>query len=106
MHHARKYADSRLPDDKAFRFLYTEDGAPLLAHNAADFYRAVETVAFDSLRHHMIAGDFSRWVAGVLGDEYLAAGLRKLERTAAAGTSPNREEILAHIRDRYLIEKS
>jgi hydroxymethylpyrimidine pyrophosphatase-like HAD family hydrolase len=104
-HHARKYADTRLPDDKAFRFLHTEGPALVLAHNAVEFHNSVRTVPMASLRHHLTAGDFSRWVASVLGDEQLAGGLRKLERTTAAGAAPNRSEILAHIQDHYLIEE-
>ena len=103
-HHAHKYADTRLPEDKAFRFLYTEGPEPVLAHNMREFHSAVQTVPIASLRHHLISGDFSRWVAGVLGDQPLAGGLRKLERTTAVGVAPNRTEILAHIQDHYLIE--
>lgn len=100
-HHARKYADTRLPDDKAFRFAKME--TPLIAHNMIEFYKAVENAAIASLLHHLLAGDFSRWVAEVLGDQDLARGLRKLERATPAGATPDRLEILAHIEDRYLI---
>ncbi|HEV8721354.1 MAG TPA: HAD hydrolase family protein [Candidatus Binatia bacterium] len=101
-HHARKYADTRLPDDKAFRFLYA--GGTLAAHNMVEFYQAVQSLPFSSLRHHLLAGDFSRWVGEVLGDQQLAKGLRKLERTTPAGATPDRAEILAHIEDHYLIQ--
>lgn len=103
-HHARKYADTRLPQDKAFRFLHTDGPTPVLAHNVVEFHNAVKTVPLASLRHHLTVGDFSRWVADVLGDEPLARGLRKLERTTRA--TPDRGEILAHIEDHYLIESS
>jgi hypothetical protein len=102
-HHARKYAEIRLPDDKAFHFVYTE-GA-VLAHNVNEFYRAVQSVPIASLRHHLRAGDFSKWAAGVLGDEQLANGLRKLERTTSPDATPERTEILAHIEDHYLIQE-
>jgi hydroxymethylpyrimidine pyrophosphatase-like HAD family hydrolase len=101
-HHARKYADMRLPSDKAFRFLHA--GNELAAHNMVEFYRVVQTLPLPSLRHHLLAGDFSRWVAEVMGDQQLAAGLRKLERTTPVGATPDRSEILAHIEDHYLIE--
>ena len=103
-HHAHKYADTRLPENKAFHFLFTEGPEPVLTHNMKEFHSAVQVVPLASLRHHLIAGDFSRWVAGVLGDQPLASGLRKLERTTAVGVAPNRTEILAHIQDHYLIE--
>lgn len=102
-HHARKYADTRLPDNRAFRFVNT--GAELAAHNIIEFYRAVQTLPPSSLRHHLLAGDFSRWVSDVIGDQQLAKGLRKLERTTPAGATPDRAEILAHIEDHYLIKE-
>jgi hypothetical protein len=102
-HHARKYADTRLPDDKAFRFL--DAGSPIAAHNMIEFHHAIQSVPLASLRHHLNAGDFSRWVAEVLGDQQLARGLRKLERTTPVGATPDRTEILAHIEDHYLIQQ-
>lgn len=102
-HHARKYADTRLPEHKAFWFLGI-DGLPSpVAHNVVEFASAIETVPASSLRYHMMHGDFSRWFSEVLGDELLAHGLRKLERAVLAGAAPNRLEILAHIEDQYRI---
>lgn len=76
----------------------------LAAHNMTEFYQAVQHLPLSSLRHHLVAGDFSRWVSDVIGDQQLARGLRKLERTTPAGATPDREEILAHIKAHYLIE--
>jgi Helicase HerA, central domain len=102
-HHARKYADTRLPENKAFRFL---NGSHLLtAHNMNEFYQAIQTIPLSSLRHHLGVGDFSRWVSEVMGDQQLARGLRKLERAIPAGAAPDRAEILAHIQDHYLIQE-
>ena len=101
-HHARKYADMRLPDYQAFRFLYAGDD--LKANNMVEFYERMRTLPMASLRHHLLAGDFSRWVGDVLGDQELARGLRKLERTTPVGATPDRAEILAHIEDHYLIK--
>ncbi|HEY7218854.1 MAG TPA: HAD hydrolase family protein [Candidatus Binatia bacterium] len=102
-HHARKYADARLPADKAFRFHDADES--LTAHNMGEFYRAIEAAPLASLRHHLSAGDFSRWVEGVIGDQQLAKGLRKLERVIAAGGAPDRAEIQAYIEDYYLINR-
>jgi hypothetical protein len=100
-HHARKYADRHLPRDKAFHF-HTGDGLPaLVASNLAEFYAAVGTLSLASIRLHLAAHDFSRWAQGVLGDETLARGLRKIERTVAGGASPNRGEIQALIERLY-----
>jgi len=103
-HHARKYADTRLPDDKAFRFI--NGGEPLVAHNMIEFHRAIQSAPVTALRYHLSVGDFSRWVAEVIGDQQLARGLHKLERSTPAGATPDRAEILAHIEDHYLIQSN
>ena len=103
-HHGRKYADTRLPDNKGFRFC--NGGEPLVARNMIEFHQAVQSAPLASLRHHLSSGDFSRWVSEVIGDEQLARGLRKLERSTPAGAIPDRAEILAHIEDHYLIRHS
>jgi hydroxymethylpyrimidine pyrophosphatase-like HAD family hydrolase len=66
-HHGRKYADTRLPDDKAFRFLQANSTSPI-AHSVAEFCTTVQAVPPASLRHHLLSGDFSRWAADVLGN--------------------------------------
>jgi hydroxymethylpyrimidine pyrophosphatase-like HAD family hydrolase len=102
-HHGRKYADAWLPEDRAFRFLGGNGSVIATAHNLIEFCGAVKSVGMDSLRHHLLHGDFSRWAAGVLGDSELAAGLQKLEQTTRVGATPSRDEIIAHVRDRYFI---
>jgi len=102
-HHARKYVDTQLPVTAGFRFLHT-DGTVVIARNVIEFHRAVRQVPMESLRHHLRNGDFSRWVADVLGDLELARGLRKLERAVVDGGPPDRGEILAHVEDHYLIQ--
>jgi hypothetical protein len=100
-HHGRKYADTLLPEDRAFRF--REDGAGTVARSVVEFAAAIERVPMASLRHHLLAGDFSRWAADVLGDARLAAAFRKLEETTRVGAAPSRAELLAHVRDLYAI---
>ena len=101
-HHGRKYVDTTFDDARAFRFLFA-DGRPAVAHNVREFTDALATVPLASLRHHLRNGDFSRWARDVLGDTDHATGFEKVERTAALGAEPRREELLAHIRDRYLL---
>jgi hypothetical protein len=103
-HHARKYADTRLPDDKAFRFINA--GELLIARNMIEFHQAILSAPLASLRHHLSAGDFSRWVGEVIGDQQLARGFRKLERSTPPGATPDRAEMLAHIEDHYLIRRN
>jgi hypothetical protein len=73
------------------------------AHSVIEFCAAVTSVGMDSLRHHLLHADFSRWAAGVLGDAELAGGLQKLEQTSRVGATPSRDEIIAHVRDRYFL---
>ena len=70
-----------------------------------EFYHAIQSLPLVSLRYHMRKGDLSRWVSEVMGDQQLARGLRKLERTTPAGATLDRAEILAHIQDHYLIQQ-
>jgi len=100
-HHAPKVAATRFTEDKAFTFVHV--GASVTVHSIVEFYQAIQMVPLASLRHHLNAGDFSRWVGDVIGDPQLAKGLRKLERTTLRDAPPERAEILAHIRDCYLI---
>jgi hypothetical protein len=100
-HHGRKYADTSLPADKAFRFLHT-DGMSAVAHSVAEFCAAVQAVPMASLHHHLLSGDLSRWAADTLGDAKLAARFRKLEDTTRVGAAPSREEIMTHVRELYL----
>lgn len=99
-HHGRKYADTRLPDEKAFLFRHA-NGAHPTAHSVAEFCAALGSVPGASLRHHLVAGDFSRWAADSLGDACLAAAFRKLEQTTRVGAPPSRTELLAHVRAHY-----
>jgi hydroxymethylpyrimidine pyrophosphatase-like HAD family hydrolase len=101
-HHGRKYADTRLPEHKAFRFLHI-DGTSAVARSVAEFCTAVQSVPMASLHHHLLSGDFSRWIADVLGNAELAARLRKLEDTTRLGAAPSREEIVTHVRELYLV---
>ncbi len=101
-HHERKYADTRLPPECAFRFRDPRNGVVRVAGNVREFCDAVAEIPTASLHHHLLAGDFSRWARDVLGDASLARGLAKLERTTAAGAPPSREEVLDHVRDRYV----
>ena len=102
VHHGRKYVDTTFGDERAFRFRFV-DGRPSSAHNVREFVAALEAVPIASLRHHLRSGDFSRWARDVLGDPDLATGLEKVERTTALGAEPRREELIAHVRDRYLV---
>ncbi len=103
VHHRRKYVEHDFADNRAFRFC-NDNGAPrVVAHNVREFAAALGVVPIESIRRHLVAGDFSRWSRDVLGDADLAGGLAKLERTTIAGGEPSRQELVQHVRDRYVI---
>ncbi len=102
-HHGRKYADAQLPENLAFRFLHAGDRGPV-AHNVGELCDALRAVPTASLRHHLVSGDFSRWVADVLGHPHLATRLRKVERIAATGAPIRRDELLIRLQAAYPIE--
>jgi hypothetical protein len=103
VHHGRKYVEVGVPAGKGFRFTLPGDGVVATAHGVREFADAIRSVPLDSLRRHLLAGDFSRWSRDVLGDPDLAAGLAKLEQTTLLGGQPSREEIIDHVRDRYVL---
>jgi hydroxymethylpyrimidine pyrophosphatase-like HAD family hydrolase len=100
-HHARKYADVRVPENRAFWFGSAAGEEGIVAHNVAEFYAAVPTLPATVLRQHLAAGDFSRWAGDVLGDDALGKAFGKLERTVQHGAAANPIEVLAYIEDRY-----
>lgn len=103
VHHERKYAEALLPAERAFAFRLPDGCVIRRARNVHEFCAAVHEVPLASLQHHLVAGDFSRWAGGVLGDPPLAAGLAKLEHAAGIGAAPSRDEIIAHVAHRYVI---
>lgn len=77
--HLRKYADSRVPPERAFYFRAA--GGPVLAvaESLKAFRAALPSLPDEVLAAHAGSHDFSRWVHGVFGDRALALQLRKVE---------------------------
>jgi hypothetical protein len=94
--------DQLLPQGRGFYFQGTP--VPVLARNVVEFCDAIASVPVESLRRHLLAGDFARWAKDVLGDEPLAAGFRKLEHTARTSGRVSAAELLRHVYDRYAVE--
>lgn len=104
VHHERKYADVPLPEHHAFHFRNT-GGAPFVARNVSELHAAVQSVPLQSLRHHLVSGDLSRWASDVLGNEPFAHALRHVERAVAIGAAPNRTELSSLIEGYYAVRK-
>ena len=103
VHRGRKYAESHVGEERAFRFLDPDGGVVETARCVREFCGAVQLVPATSLRRHLLGGDFSRWARDVLEDDTLAGGLCKLEETTRAGAPASRGEIVAHVEALYLL---
>ncbi|MDD1675744.1 MAG: alpha-amylase, partial [Methanomicrobiales archaeon] len=69
-----------LPPEKAFHF-HSEFGyTGYSAFGVDDFAEQLEVVPADSISYHVFRGDFSRWMADVVGDKQLARELVALTR--------------------------
>jgi hypothetical protein len=99
--HEHKYAEARVAP--AQRFYFRRQGVNT-GRTAANLHELVDELALadvETVSHHLRAGDFSRWIAGVFHDETLAHELRGIE-TAAASPRAAVAEIIARVRRRSL----
>ena len=78
--HARKYAEGKLGDDKAFYFRGPEGKLSLRATNLIMFLDLAEGVDEQTWDWHRGRGDFSGWIESSIKDSALAEELRELEQ--------------------------
>ncbi|MDG6257574.1 MAG: alpha-amylase [Methanomicrobiaceae archaeon] len=84
-----------VPPEEAFHF--RDDGGQYVtsAHSLAEFADALAWVPAGTLRHHGERGDFSRWVADVLGEPGLAETIEdSTDRGALCGAVNARRDAL------------
>jgi hydroxymethylpyrimidine pyrophosphatase-like HAD family hydrolase len=103
--HWRKYAEGRLPPERRFHF---RDGGGPTGRSAAsigEFHRQVTEAPAGVLRHHLDAGDFSRWLSDSLADDELAGRVRAIERWYRSLREPDiaetRAALLRAVERRY-----
>ncbi len=82
--HARKYAEGKLGDDKAFFFRGAEGKLRLRATNLIMFLEMADGVDDATWGWHRERGDFSAWVRTCIKDNDLAAELQTLEESDLA----------------------
>ena len=103
--HQHKYAVAPLPPERRF---YFRDGGPSDpgAASLEQFDEQLGHLDAGTVAFHADRGDFSRWVAGVLGDADLAHELALVERDLvarhAAAAEDTRLEIRRAVQRRYL----
>lgn len=77
--HLHKYAATTLPEQRRFVFR-DADGHPLdTAASISEFAAILERVDLGSVEHHLLCGDFSRWLLAVLQDPELGALVSAVE---------------------------
>ncbi len=105
MRHWHKYSGGYLRPDRWFYFRRDQDTATgATAQNAAELQERLESCDEEVLAHHCGHGDFSRWVADVLGDPPLAAALADTERSVRSGAisvAEGRARLTGAVRERY-----
>jgi HAD superfamily hydrolase (TIGR01484 family) len=83
--HLYKYLDVPLPPGKRFWFRDAHGGIGVEAASLYEFMHLLPTLPAASLEYHNGRQDFVRWAEGALGDEGLAARLRKLSNRQLKG---------------------
>jgi hypothetical protein len=100
--HREKYVDVPVAEHRAFYFAANGRPSSRRVRTLRQFVAALEDTSAPSLEAYLRRGDFSRWIADVLGDHALAAELRNLEdRHRAAARADTLSEITTAIRARY-----
>lgn len=100
LRHVRKYAIGELGKERSFYFRGPGNKLNLRAQNLEMFCQLAVGVDEDTWRHHLAAGDYSRWLRESIKDEGLADEVAALEaRGAESGDS--RAAICAAIEKRY-----
>jgi hypothetical protein len=71
-----------LSGEEVFHF-YTEieENTGEFAVSLADFYEKLKTIPLKAIEFHFKRGDFERWIKETLGDEQLANGTGKIDKS-------------------------
>jgi hydroxymethylpyrimidine pyrophosphatase-like HAD family hydrolase len=101
LRHIRKYAVGELGSDKSFYFRGPENKSNLRAQNLETFCQLAEGVDEVTWRHHLSAGDYSRWLRDCIKDEELADEVAAVETKAGEDAGDSRRKIRAAIEKWY-----
>lgn len=82
--HRNKYRDITLPAHLRFRFRDSSGKEVASAESVHEFVDQLSAVADDSIIHHALQGDFSRWAVGAVQDRVLGSLLAAIENECAA----------------------
>jgi hypothetical protein len=105
MRHWHKYSDGQLSAGRRFYFRQNRDTPTgTSAASIGELERELRYGDDAIVAHHSQQADFSRWVAGVLGDPPLAAAIAEVEdhvRSGTASAADGRRRLISAIHDRY-----
>jgi hydroxymethylpyrimidine pyrophosphatase-like HAD family hydrolase len=97
--HRMKYLDVPIADHHAFVFSLAGGER---VRTLREFVEVLGRTEPERLHDHLQRGDFSKWIAGVFGDRYLATRIRHLEDSYRLDrTSDINDEIISAVRSRY-----
>jgi hypothetical protein len=97
----RQHAVGELGGDKSFYFRGPENKSNLRAQNLETFCQLAEGVDEVTWRHHLSAGDYSRWLRDCIKDEELADEVAAVETKAGEDAGDSRRKIRAAIEKWY-----
>ncbi len=98
--HLYKYLDVPLPPSKRFWFRDTQGSTGMEAASLYEFLHLTAVLPLGSLEYHDSRQDFVRWAESTLGDEGLAARLRKVSNRQIKG-EPLREALRQTVAAHY-----
>jgi hydroxymethylpyrimidine pyrophosphatase-like HAD family hydrolase len=99
--HQRKYAQGDLGPERSFTFRGPDGRLRLKAQNLTVFLQLAEGVDDDTWRHHLEAGDYSRWIREDIKDTALAEEIAAIEGRAEASADATRRAVREAITNRY-----
>ena len=99
--HKNKHVDLQLIQEEGF--VFTEDGKPFgtPARTLKEFVSSLRNSPFLVVEGHIHRGDFSRWIAGVLDDHFLASEVQKLEQRYRNGHTQDLCDSMARLIAKY-----
>jgi hydroxymethylpyrimidine pyrophosphatase-like HAD family hydrolase len=108
--HRHKYAAALLPEHRWFRFRSPDGHVIATARNVGEFLRCLSDVDDGVIEHHLLHGDFSRWLLGAMQDRNLAASIGAIERKVISRRAGDllaaRGRIREELANRYVRDRS
>ena len=101
--HVRKYAEGELEPQRSFYFRGPEGKLNLRAQNLIVFLQMAEGVDDDTWRHHLKAGDVSRWFREGIKDPQLADEAAIVEAERSLNPKESRSRIKTLVEARYTL---